>query len=247
MALILISNDDGIDALGLKVLRDAADDLGRVVVFAPEGERSGSSHSLSIHKSIKVKKIDDNTYSTNGTPTDCILYSVRGILENKPDIILGGINQGANLGSDVSYSGTVAVAMEGTLLGIPSLAFSQIDFYNSFDPEFAKKVVNWIIRQVLKEKLPEGVFLNVNLPPSPNGKIKITKLGNRVYRDEIIKVKKEKEEFIYSLAGESPTWISSPNSDFDAVHEGFVSITPIHMEYTDFEMIEKLRRWEEVY
>ena len=247
MALILISNDDGIDASGLKTLREAISDLGEVIVFAPEGQRSGSSHSLSIHKSIKVKKIDDNTYSTDGTPTDCILYSVRGILESKPDIVLGGINQGANLGSDVSYSGTVAVAMEGTLLGIPSLAFSQIDFYNSFDPEFAKKVINWIIRQVLKEKLPEGVFLNVNLPKVPNGKIKITRLGNRVYRDEIVKVKKEKEEFIYSLAGESPTWISSPNSDFDAVHEGFISITPIHMEYTDFDMIKKLRSWEEIY
>ncbi len=247
MALILISNDDGIDALGLKVLREAVDDLGHVIVFAPEGNRSGASHSLSIHKSIKVKKIDDNTYSTDGTPTDCILYSVRGILQEKPDIILGGINQGANLGSDVSYSGTVAVALEGTLLGIPSLAFSQVDFYNYFNQEFAKKVLNWITRQVLKDKLPEGVFLNVNLPAEPNGKIKITCLGNRVYRDEIVKVEEEKEELTYSLDGESPTWVSSPNSDFDAVHEGFVSITPIHMEYTDFNMIEKLRFWEEVY
>jgi 5'-nucleotidase len=247
MALILISNDDGIDALGLKVLRETVEDLGEVIVFAPEGNRSGSSHSLSIHKSIKVKKIDNNTYSTDGTPTDCILYSVRGILKNKPDIILAGINQGANLGSDVSYSGTVAVALEGTLLGVPSLAFSQVDFYNSFNPEFARKVLNWITRQVLKEKLPEGVFLNVNLPASPNGKIKITCLGNRVYRDEIIKVKEEKGEFTYSLDGESPTWVSSPNSDFDAVHEGFVSITPIHMEYTDFDIIEKLRCWEEIY
>lgn len=247
MALILVSNDDGIDALGIKVLRESVKNLGDVIVFAPEDNRSGASHSLSIHKSIKVKKIDDKTYSTDGTPTDCILYSVRGILERKPDIILGGINQGANLGSDVSYSGTVAVAMEGALLGIPSVAFSQIDFYNSFDPEFAKKVTNWISRQVLKHKLPEGIFLNVNLPAVPNGKLKITCLGNRIYRDEIVKVKEKKEEFVYSLEGESPTWIPSPNSDFDAVHDGFVSVTPIHMEYTDFNMIEKLRPWEENY
>ncbi len=247
MALILVSNDDGIDALGIKVLRESVKNLGDVIVFAPEDNRSGASHSLSIHKSIKVKKIDDKTYSTDGTPTDCILYSVRGILKRKPDIILGGINQGANLGSDVSYSGTVAVAMEGALLGIPSVAFSQIDFYNSFDPEFAKKVTNWISRQVLKHKLPEGIFLNVNLPAVPNGKLKITCLGNRIYRDEIAKVKEKKEEFVYSLEGESPTWIPSPNSDFDAVHDGFVSVTPIHMEYTDFNMIEKLRPWEENY
>ena len=247
MALILVSNDDGIEAQGLRVLKEAVLDLGRVIVFAPEENRSGSSHSLSIHKSIKVKKLDENTYSTDGTPTDCILYSVRGILNNKPNIVLGGINQGANLGSDVSYSGTVAVAMEGTLLGIPSIAFSQVDFYDSFDPKFARAMVNRIASQVLKDDLPEGIFLNVNLPKQPNGKIKITCLGNRIYRDEIVKVKKEKESFIYSLNGESPTWISSPNSDFDAVHEGFVSITPIHMEYTDFEMIQKLRLWEDFY
>ncbi len=247
MALILVSNDDGIEAQGLRVLKEAVLDLGRVIVFAPEENRSGSSHSLSIHKSIKVKKLDENTYSTDGTPTDCILYSVRGILNNKPNIVLGGINQGANLGSDVSYSGTVAVAMEGTLLGIPSIAFSQVDFYDSFDPKFARAMVNRIASQVLKDDLPEGIFLNVNLPKQPNGKIKITCLGNRIYRDEIVKVKKEKESFIYSLNGESPTWVSSPNSDFDAVHEGFVSITPIHMEYTDFEMIQKLRFWEDFY
>jgi 5'-nucleotidase len=247
MALILVSNDDGIDALGIKVLREAVATLGHVIVFAPEDNKSGSSHTLSIHKSIKVKKIDENAYSTDGTPTDCILYSVRGILENKPDIILGGINQGANLGSDVSYSGTVAVAMEGALLGIPSIAFSQVDFHSAFDPEFAKKVTNWITDKVLRNKLPEGVFLNVNLPASPNGKIKITCLGNRIYRDEILKVNEDKGEFVYSLGGQDPTWISSPNSDFDAVDAGFVSVTPIHLEYTDFDMIKNLRSWEEDY
>lgn len=247
MPLILVSNDDGIEAPGLRVLKDAVKDLGDTIVFAPKSNRSGASHSLTIHKSIKVKRINESTYSTDGTPTDCILYSVRGILKNKPDIVLGGINQGANLGSDVSYSGTVAVAMEGTLLGIPSVAFSQVDFDNYFDVGFAKKTVKWITERVLKDKIPEGVFLNVNLPRIPNGKIKITCLGNRIYRDEIVKVREEKGAFIYSLEGENPTWVSSPNSDFDAVHEGFVSITPIHMEYTDFNMIEKLREWEEDY
>jgi 5'-nucleotidase len=247
MALILISNDDGIDALGLKVLREGVADLGRTIVFAPEGERSGASHSLTIHRSINVKKIDEDTYSTDGTPTDCILYSVRGILQEKPNLVLGGINQGPNLGCDVSYSGTVAVAFEGTLLGISSIAFSQLDFYNSFNPDFAKRMVNWIARQVLTEGLPEGVFLNVNLPSKPNGKIKITGLGNRIYRDKILKVREKGDEFIYSLESKEPTWVSKPNSDFDAVHEGFVSVTPIHMEYTDFEMIDKLLHWEEDY
>lgn len=247
MALILISNDDGIEAEGIKILREAVDYLGRTIIFAPMSERSGSSHSFTIHTSIRVKKLNKDKYATNGTPTDCILYSVKGILDKKPDIILAGINQGANLGEDVSYSGTVAIAMEGTLLGIPSVAFSQVGYRKSFNKEFAKKIVKDITQLVLKERLPEGVFLNVNLPPEPNGKIKITKLGNRVYRDKIIKVGEDKEGVIYSIGGDSPTWIPEEGSDFNAIEEGFVSITPIHMEYTDFKMIKELIRWEEVY
>ena len=247
MALILISNDDGIEAEGIKVLKEAVDGLGRTIIFAPTSERSGSSHSFTIHTSIRVKELGKDKYATNGTPTDCILYSVKGILDEKPDIILAGINQGANLGEDVSYSGTVAIAMEGTLLGIPSVAFSQVGYRKSFDKKLAKKIVKDITQRVLKEKLPKGVFLNVNLPPEPNGKIKITKLGNRVYRDEIIKVGEDKEGVIYSIGGDSPTWIPEEGSDFNAIEEGFVSITPIHMEYTDFKMIKRLIKWEEAY
>ncbi|MCK4572580.1 5'/3'-nucleotidase SurE [candidate division WOR-3 bacterium] len=247
MAVILISNDDGIKAEGIKILNDAVKGLGRTIIFAPDSERSGSSHSLTFHTSINVNKIDEDVYSTNGTPTDCILYSVRGILDKKPDIVLAGINHGANLGEDVSYSGTVAIAMEGTLLGIPSVAFSQVGYRESFDREFAKKMVREITHRVIKESLLEGVFLNVNLPPKPNGQIRITKLGNRVYRDKIIKEREDDKEVVYSLGGESPTWIPEEGSDFNAIEEGFVSITPIHMEYTDFKMMKKLTKWEKEY
>ncbi len=245
MAVILISNDDGIKAEGIKILKEAVEDLGRTIVFAPDSERSGSSHSLTIQTSIGVKRIDKDAYSTDGTPTDCILYSVRGILEEKPNIILAGINHGANLGEDVSYSGTVAVAMEGTLLGIPSVAFSQVGYRQSFDKEFAKKIVRMITLRVLKENLPEGVFLNVNLPPKPNGRLRITKLGNRIYQDSIIRLKGDEKEVIYSLGRESPSWIPEEGSDFNAIDEGFVSITPIHLEYTDFKTMKKLIRWED--
>lgn len=247
MAIILISNDDGIEALGIKTLKEAAADLGRTILFAPDSEKSGSSHSLTIHTSIRVKKIEEDVYSTDGTPTDCILYSVRGIIKEKVDIVLAGINHGANLGEDVSYSGTVAIAMEGTLLGIPSVAFSQVHYRESFDKEFAKRIVRMITRRVIDEKLPEGVFLNVNIPPKPNGRLRITKLGNRIYRDKILKIKEENKEVIYSLGGESPSWIPEEGSDFNAIEEGFVSITPIHMEYTDFKMMKKLIKWEGEY
>ncbi|MEA1912485.1 MAG: 5'/3'-nucleotidase SurE [candidate division WOR-3 bacterium] len=247
MALILISNDDGINAEGLRVLKESVKDLGRTIVFAPDGERSGYSHSLTSRKPIRVRKIDKDTYSTDGTPTDCILYSIRGILKEKPDIILAGINHGANLGIDVSYSGTVAIAMEGTFLGISSIAFSQVNFRDSFNPNFAKRVVKRIVGRVLEEKLPEGVFINVNLPPEPNGKLRITKLGNRIYRDSVIKTGEDGNEVLYSLGRESPTWISKKSSDFDAIDEGFVSVTPIHMECTEYETMKKLSKWEESY
>jgi len=245
MAMILISNDDGIHAEGIKTLKEAVKDLGRVIIFAPDSERSASSHSFTIHHPIRVRKIKEDVYSTDGTPTDCILYSQRGILKGKPDIILAGINHGANLGNDVSYSGTIAIAMEGTLLGIPSVAFSQVGYREPFDREFAKRIVRIITRRVMNEKLPEGVFINVNLPPKPNGKLKITKLGNRIYRDSIVKGKESERGIIYTLGGESPTWIPEEGSDFNAIDEGFVSVTPIHMEYTDFGTMEKLSHWEE--
>lgn len=245
MAVILLSNDDGIEAEGLKTLKEAVDNIGRTVIFAPDRERSASSHSLTIHRVLRVRKISEDIYSTDGTPTDCILYSVKGILKENPDIVLAGINQGANLGNDVSYSGTVAIAMEGTLLGIPSIAFSQVRYKKSFDKKFARKVVRMITQHVLKEKLPQGIFINVNLPPEPNGKLKITKLGNRIYRDAVIKEEERGEETIYSLGGYSPTWLPEEGTDFNAIEEGFVSVTPIHMEYTDFEVMKSLSHWED--
>lgn len=245
MALILISNDDGINARGLEALKEATQELGETIVFAPDSERSASSHSLTIHESLKVNQISKNVFSTDGTPTDCILYSVRGILDKKPSLVLGGINQGANLGQDILYSGTVAIAMEGTLLKIPSAAFSWVNFYESFDKEIAKKVVKQVTKRLLSEKLPEGIFLNVNIPPRPNGKYKITKLGNRVYRDSIILESKEENISIYSLGGPPPSWIPEEGTDFNAVEDGYISITPIHLEYTAFNFIKKLTKWEE--
>lgn len=247
MALILVSNDDGIDARGIKVLKDAVSSLGRTIVFAPDGERSGYSHSLTIRKPIKVTRIEEDVYATDGTPTDCVLYSVRGILDKRPDVVVSGINQGANLGIDVSYSGTVAVALEGTCLEVPSIAFSQVRYRENIDFAFAKKTIKWITSRVLENGLPEGVFLNVNFPPEPNGKIKITKLGNRVYRDEIVKVDESGDDRYYTLGGEKPTFISEENSDFDAIDAGFTSITPIHMEYTDYEIMKEMKHWEEDY
>lgn len=244
MAVILISNDDGIHSKGIGTLIEAVNNIGEIYVFAPDSERSASSHSFSLHKPITFKEIAENVFITNGTPTDCVLFAVRGLMKKKPDIILSGINHGANLGDDITYSGTVAVAIEGTLLGIPSIAFSYVEFEKNPELTFSKKVARWVTEKVLKTGLPKGILLNVNIPKECNGKIRITQLGKRIYRDSIIEIEKDGNK-IFTIGGDPPTWIKEEGTDFDAIEKGYVSITPIHLNLTDFRMMQKLKNWED--
>uniref|UniRef100_A0A7C4U7L7 5'-nucleotidase SurE n=1 Tax=candidate division WOR-3 bacterium TaxID=2052148 RepID=A0A7C4U7L7_UNCW3 len=244
MAVILISNDDGINSKGIDALIESVHDLGEVYVFAPDSERSASSHSFSLNKPITFKEISENVFITDGTPTDCVLFAVRGLMKKKPDIILSGINHGANLGDDITYSGTVAVAIEGTLLGIPSIAFSYVEFEKEPDLMFSKKIARWVTKKVLKSGLPKGILLNVNIPKNYNGKIKITQLGKRIYRDSIIENHIDGKK-IFKIGGDPPSWIKEEGTDFDAIENGYVSITPVHLNLTDFRMITKLKGWED--
>ncbi len=245
MAIILISNDDGYRAKGIEALAEAVYALGDIHIFAPDSERSASSHSLSLHKGIHFLKIADNITITDGTPTDCVLFAVRGLLKKNPDIVLSGINHGGNLGADITYSGTVAAAIEGTLLGIPSVSFSYVEFVKDPDLRYSKKVAAWVTKKVLKYGLPKGILLNVNIPKKPNGRIKITKLGKRIYRDSVIEKILDNGERIYTIGGEPPTYIEEEGTDFCAIEKGFVSITPIHLRYTDFKMVDRLKNWED--
>jgi len=245
MAVILVSNDDGYKAKGINTLVSSVQNIGEVYVFAPDSQRSASSHAFSLHSGIHFHRISDRVYITDGTPTDCVLFAVRGLMDKRPDIVLGGINHGGNLGEDITYSGTVAVAIEGIILGIPSIAFSYVEYEDDPDLEFSGKVARWLTGKVLEMGLPKGILLNVNIPKNPNGKIKITRLGKRIYRDSVVEKILDNGERIYTIGGEPPTWIREEGTDFDAIEKGYVSITPIHLRWTDFTMIRKLRFLED--
>jgi len=246
MGIILITNDDGINSEGIIHLKEAVSELGKAFVFAPAREMSATSHSLTLHKQLYIEKVEDNIFSVDGTPTDCVLYAVRGILKKRPDIIVSGINQGANLGEDVTYSGTVAAAFEGMLLGIPSIAYSLTSYKIGANFHYAKKIAEIFTKKVLEWKFKKGISFNVNIP-GPDVKVegvKFTRLGKRIYRDSVIEKISEDNKKYYILGGEPPTWIHGKGTDFSAIENHYISITPLHLNLTDFETLKKIKSAE---
>lgn len=241
--LILLTNDDGIYAEGIKELEKALKRVADVLVFAPDREQSASSHSLTLERPLRIHQRDKNHYACDGTPTDCVLLAVHGILKHeKPDLVISGINHGSNMGEDVTYSGTVAAAIEGSNLGIPSLAISNTDpgNFDSFRP--AARFISKLIRQFDKLNLGSEVFYNINFPTLNESKFKdfkITKLGRREYKDIIIENTDPRGKHYYWIGGHS-TWEDINGSDFKAISEGFVSISPLKMNFTDLPSIERL-------
>ncbi len=234
---ILVSNDDGIEAPGIKVLEEAVSGFGDVMVIAPAEEQSAKSHSITVRKPIKVNRLSKNRIAIGGTPADCVLLAMRGFLHRKPDLVVSGINHGLNLGSDVVYSGTVAAAREAAIMGVPAFAIS-IDAFSG-EPihwetaaYFAQKItLLWV------EKRIEFNLLNINVPNLPLEKIKgvkFVKLGDMRYRNPIEKL----DETTFMIKGE-PIKDLSGETDVSAVYSGYVSITPLILELTDFEWLEK--------
>ncbi len=243
--LILITNDDGIDALGIKALRSSLDKMARTVVFAPLSEKSGASHSFSLRKPLEVVWRNQTTVAVDGTPTDCVMLAIRGLLQEKPDLVVSGINHGPNLGDDVTYSGTVAGATEGTLLGIPSLAVS-CPPWNGCNFQAAAIYARKVASMALKYGLPKNTLLNVNVPSLPASKIKgvkITKLGKRIYRDVIVEQKHPDGRRYFMIDGADPDWERQPRTDFEAIEQNSVSITPFHLDWTDHRAIRQLGGW----
>ncbi len=254
--IILVSNDDGIHSLGIIALYEALSSLGEVYVVAPDREQSAVSHSLTLHRPLRVDNIGTRKYAVDGTPTDCISLAVGSILPKKPKIIVSGINRGGNLGEDVSYSGTVSAAKEGVLLGIPSIALSLIagtgvgkivteDLTHDFDyrnaAEFAKKLVSY----VMGNSLPKQTLLNVNVPNVTDLKgYKITKQGSRTFGDTVIEKTDPRGRKYYWIAGDIEDWEGGEDADYHAIENGFVSITPIHLDMTNHSAIKKLKDWK---
>jgi len=241
--LILISNDDGIHSPGLKGLASVAEKFGTVYVVAPDRERSAASHSLTLHRPLRVTETGDREYAIDGTPTDCVTLAVNSILPRHPDIVLSGINLGTNLGEDVLYSGTVSAAMEGTLLGIPSVAIS-LGAPKRVSLGTAASCAAHIVERVLEEGLPPDTLLNVNVPGGVDIKgYRITCLGKRFFTDVVIEKTDPRGKKYFWIGGEMARWEGGEDSDFQAIDEGFVSITPLHFDLTNYSSMEKLRKW----
>ncbi len=241
--VILISNDDGIRSEGIKSLAKALNRVGTVYVVAPDRERSAASHSLTLHRPLRVEEVGPRLFSVDGTPTDCVTLAVNGILPVRPDIVVSGINKGGNLGEDVSYSGTVSAAMEGTLLGIPSIAVSLVSRDN-FDFRPAARFSAKLVRHIFKKGLPKDTLLNVNVPAVKNIKgYKITTQGKRFFSDAVVEKVDPRGKKYYWIGGDMERWEGGKDADFYAVGKGYISITPIHLDMTNYISINELQRW----
>ena len=241
---ILISNDDGINSKGLHKLHEALSELGEVFVVAPDRDQSAVSHSLSLYRPLRMDEVTDHVYTVDGTPTDCINLAINGLLHGqKPDLVVSGINKGENLGDDITYSGTVSAAMEGTLLGVPSIAVS-LATKNDYNFDTACHYCLEISKYVLQNKLPKDTLLNINVPGLSRSEIRgvmITRQGKRVYEEPVVEKTDPRGRKYYWIGGDELGSIDIENSDIVAVREGYVSVTPITLDLTDFGFIDKLR------
>ena len=243
---ILISNDDGILARGLEILEQACRKVGDVTVVAPDREQSASSHSLTMTRPLRPVKRADGRYQVDGTPTDCVLLALETILDHRPDIVFSGINHGSNMGEDVLYSGTVAAAMEGLSVGIPGVAMS----FAGVKLELIETQFDWIAKLTSDicrvEDFPRETLLNVNLPPIPGSEVKgirVTKLGRRVYSDSLTRMNDPWGRDMFWIGAGKSSWSGDEDSDFRAVEEGYISVTPLHLDLTQYDQLDTVRSW----
>lgn len=247
---ILCTNDDGILAHGLACLAKAAEPLGEVTIVAPDREQSATSHSLTLHHPLRPVRRPDGAYQVDGTPTDCVMLAVEALMPERPDFVFSGINHGQNMGEDVLYSGTVAAAMEGMSLGIPSVAISFAGGDLRADPRLIDELVPTLtdlLRHITSlPKLPAGALLNVNLPPVSGGHVKgvkLTRLGRRVYSDSLTPMRDPWGRPIYWIGGGSASWTGPDDSDFRAVADGYISVTPLQLDLTNRDVLEAAESW----
>jgi 5'-nucleotidase len=255
---ILLTNDDGIGAAGLHAVRRAlvAQEGVEVSVIAPDSNRSATARSITTRTPIWVEEVpfDDGSvgYATDGTPVDCVRFADLGLVGERPDLIVSGVNHGSNLGDDITYSGTVAAALEGIVLGIPAIAVSQQSAAREmgflpgpqFDFETAARVSARLVALLAAEPLPPETLLNVNVPAGPATGVEVTKLGKRVYEDELKLVEEDGARRRYQIYGFAPTYEEDPGTDLTAIAQGRVSITPVHFDLTDRAGLDRLREAE---
>lgn len=242
---ILLSNDDGYFAPGLAALAAALASLGEVVVVAPEQNRSGASNSLTLDRPLMLKQAANGFHFVNGTPTDCVHLAVTGMLDTLPDIIVSGINNGANMGDDTIYSGTVAAATEGYLLGIPSIAMSLTSFEGR-NFAAAGRIARELVERYTAKPINQPVLLNVNVPDIPYEELKgieVTRLGRRHKAEPVVKMVSPRNETMYWIGAAGAAADAGPGTDFNAVERGFVSVTPLQVDLTQAAQLPAIRQW----
>jgi len=246
---LLCTNDDGFLAYGLECLVRAAEPLGEITVVAPDREQSATSHSLTLHHPLRPVRRGERKFQVDGTPTDCVLMACEALLDSRPDVVISGINHGPNMGEDVLYSGTVAAAMEGLALGIPSVAVSFAGSVLRADALLETQVdlLTTLLRRLTSlPALPRDTLLNVNLPPIAAEDVKgfrLTRLGRRVFSDSITRMKDPWGREILWIGGGSVEWSGPDDSDFRAVHDGYVSVTPLHLDLTHRAVLDTATDW----
>ncbi len=243
---ILVSNDDGILAPGLALLADACRGVGSVTVVAPDREQSGTSHSLTLHRPLRPARRPDGAFQIDGTPTDCVMLALGALMPDAPDFVFSGVNHGPNMGEDVLYSGTVAAAMEAVMLGVPGIAVSFAGHQPEMMATYGEVLATLVRRIVGVDHYPRDMLLNINLPRVPAAEvrgIRVTKLGSRFFSESLMKMKDPWGREIFWIGGGTITWTGDEASDHTAVAEGYISITPLHMDLTHYPQLETVKSW----
>jgi 5'-nucleotidase len=240
MTTILLTNDDGFDSGGIQALSESLKQLGRVIMVAPDRDKSAVSHSLTMHRPLRVKHRGTDIFVIDGTPTDCVALGLQKILQARPDLLISGINSGPNLGDDISYSGTVSAALEGTMHAVPSIAVSMAERTSDFSR--GAEIATQLASLTLARGLPENTLLNINIPTSAKiAGIRVTRQGRRMWRNAIQETTDPWGRKLYWIGGGSPYTDSAKDTDVYAISQGFVSVTPIHLDKTNHEGIFHLR------
>jgi 5'-nucleotidase len=251
---ILVTNDDGVQAPGLLALAQSMRKLGKVTVFAPDRNWSASGHVKTMDRPLRVREttLADGmiAFTSDGAPSDCVALPLLGLIEEKVDIVVSGINPNANIGHDVTYSGTVTAAMEAVIDGIPGIAISldsPENYKGKLDYSVAASVARHVVKRVAKDGLPKGVVLNVNVPYLKEPELKgymVTRQGLRVYRDELDRRFDPRGRPYYWIGGQAPTGVDEPGTDFGALRAGYVSITPLQLDLTHHKMMDEMKKWK---
>lgn len=242
----LISNDDGLSAPGIRILSDRMRQLGEVTIVAPDQNCSGASNSLTLDSPIRIREVGEQTFRVSGTPTDCVHIALTGLLDKDPDMVLSGINAGANLGDDVIYSGTVAAAMEGRFLGLPALALSLVFDEKPMHFQTAAEAAVRLVEQLRRDPLPADTILNVNVPDRPWDEVsgfEVTRLGYRHRAEPTIREVDPRGRPMYWIGPAGAEQDAGPGTDFHAVRRGYISVTPIHVDLTRYQALDQVAGW----